>query len=122
MCNKMIVSCLALALAIGGAAGQAAAAPAPLPAATPLLVRGAWDGEVLGAGQGCSTVYATDGQQMLGGNNEDSGEPLTKVWFVPAGEGTHGMVLFGYGTYRAQGGMNDEGLFFDFLSVSKELT
>jgi len=80
-----------------------------------------WDGEILGPGQGCSTVYATDGQQMLGGNNEDSGEPLTKVWFVPAEEGTFGMVFFGYGNYRAQGGMNDQGLFFDFLSVSKEL-
>ena len=121
MCKRKIVSFLALALAIGCAAGQPTAAPAPLPAATPLLVRDEWDGEILGPGQGCSTVYATDGQQMLGGNNEDSSEPLTKVWFVPAREDTFGLVLFGYGNYRAQGGMNDQGLFFDFLSVPKEL-
>jgi hypothetical protein len=80
-----------------------------------------WDGQILDAGQGCTTVYATDGQQMLGGNNEDSGEPLTKVWFVPPTDATFGLVLFGYGSYRAQGGMNDQGLFFDFLTVSKEL-
>ncbi|MEW5870746.1 MAG: hypothetical protein AB1894_15845 [Chloroflexota bacterium] len=130
MCKGKIVPCLALVLAIGGAAalflalGRAAslptAAPAQLPAAAPLLIRDEWDGD-LDAGQGCSTVFATDGQQVLGGNNEDSGEPLTKVWFVPAGKDTHGLVFFGYGNYRAQGGMNDQGLFFDFLSVPKEL-
>ncbi len=97
------------------------AAPEPLPAATPLLSSDEWSGEILGPGQGCTTVYATDGQQMLGGNNEDSLEPLTKVWFVPATEGTFGLVLFGYGNYRAQGGMNDQGLFFDLLTVPKEL-
>jgi hypothetical protein len=76
---------------------------------------------MLDPGAGCSTVYATDGRQMLAGNNEDSLEPLTKVWFVPATEGTFGLVLFGYGNYRAQGGMNDQGLFFDLLTVSREL-
>lgn len=79
------------------------AAPAPHPTATPLLIRDEWDGEILDPGQGCTTVYTTDGQQMLGGNNEDSREPLTKVWFVPAKQGTFGLVLFGYGNYRAQG-------------------
>jgi len=59
---------------------------------------------------------------MLVGNNEDSVEPLTSVWFVPAGEDTFGLVLFGYGDdYRAQGGMNDQGLFFDFLTGEKTL-
>jgi hypothetical protein len=121
MCNRKRVSLLALALAIGCAACQPHAAPVSLTAATPFLVRDERDGEILGPGQGCTTVYATDGQQVLGGNNEDSREPLTKVWFVPAKEGTFGLVLFGYGNYRAQGGMNDQGLFFDFLSVPKEL-
>ena len=67
MCNRKVVSSLALALAIGCAAGQPVAAPAPLAAATPLPVHDEWDGEILGPGQGCTTVYATDGQQMLGG-------------------------------------------------------
>jgi hypothetical protein len=119
MCKRKMVSFLALALAIGCAAGQPTATPAPLATATPLLVGDEWDGEILGPGQGCTTIYATDGQHMLGGNNEDSIEPLTKVWFVPAGEDTFGLVFFGYGNYRAQGGMNDQGLFFDFLSVDE---
>ena len=72
MCNRKVVSSLALALAIGCAAGQPVAAPAPLAAATPLPVHDEWDGEILGPGQGCTTVYATDGQQMLGGNKVDS--------------------------------------------------
>jgi hypothetical protein len=93
----------------------------PPPTGTSLLVGDEWHGEIPDRGEGCTTVYATDGRQMLGGNNEDSREPLTKVWFVPAKEGTFGLVLFGYGSYRAQGGMNDQGLFFDFLSVPKEL-
>lgn len=123
MCNRRILSFLALAMVIGCAACQPTAAPAPLPATTPLLVRGEWEGEIFGLGEGCSTVYATDGRQRLGGNNEDSIEPLTKVWFVPARKDTFGLVLFGYGDdYRAQGGMNDQGLFFDFLTGDKTLT
>jgi hypothetical protein len=87
----------------------------------PALASYEWDLEAFQPGQGCSTVYATDGQQMLGGNNEDSSEPLTKVWFVPATEDTFGLVLFGYSNFRAQGGMNDQGLFFDFQTGPTEL-
>jgi hypothetical protein len=112
---------LALVLTVACSTGQSVAAAAPLRTTTPVMARDAGDGGSLDPGQSCTTVYATDGQQMLGGNNEDSGEPLTKVWFVPPGEGTFGLVLFGYSNYRAQGGMNDQGLFFDFLSVPKEL-
>ena len=121
MYNRKILSFFVLTLAIGSVVGKPAAAQAPLPPAKPLPVRDGWDSGDNSPGQGCSTVYATDGTQMLGGNNEDSGEPLTKVWFVPPGEDTYGLVLFGYGNYRAQGGMNDQGLFFDFLTVSKAL-
>ena len=121
MYNKKMLSFFALTLAIGSVVGKPAAAQAPLPPATPLPVRDGWDSSDPAPSQGCSTVYATDGKQVLGGNNEDSGEPLTKVWFVPPGEDTYGLVLFGYGNYRAQGGMNDQGLFFDFQSVNKEL-
>jgi hypothetical protein len=96
MRHRKIVPFLVLALAIGCAAGEPVAAPAPDLAATPFPVRDVWRSEPLSPSQGCTTVYATDGQQMLGGNNEDSSEPLTKVWFVPAGEDTFGLVLFGY--------------------------
>jgi len=68
-------------------------------------------------GQGCSVIYATDGELMLGGNNEDYFNPLTKVWFIPAEAGSFGRVYFGFNDYHAQGGMNDQGLFFDGLGL-----
>lgn len=67
--------------------------------------------------QGCSVVYATDGELMLGGNNEDYVNPLTKVWFIPGEGHTFGRVYFGFGDYYPQGGMNERGLFFDGLAL-----
>ncbi|MHC4398715.1 MAG: carcinine hydrolase/isopenicillin-N N-acyltransferase family protein [Planctomycetota bacterium] len=70
------------------------------------------------AGVGCTLFYAAEGDSVLGGNNEDWHVPLTKVWFVPRREGTHGVVYVTFSDHRAiQGGMNDQGLFFDFLAV-----
>jgi len=85
------------------------------------VARDEWGGEPLRPGQGCTTVYATDGKQMLGGNNEDFVDPLTKVSFVPAEEGTFGRVYFGYENWWTEGGMNDQGLFFDGLAVGIEV-
>jgi len=121
MWNGKVASLVGLALGIACAARQLPATPAPLPDAAPAMARDVWDGETFDPGLGCSAVYATDGRQILVGNNEDSGQPLAKVWFVSPGEDTFGLVFFGYGDFRAQGGMNDQGLFFDFLSVAKEL-
>ena len=67
--------------------------------------------------QGCSVIYATDGELVLGGNNEDYYNPLTKVWFIPGEDGAFGRVYFGFNDYYAQGGMNDQGLFFDGLAL-----
>jgi hypothetical protein len=69
--------------------------------------------------QGCSVFYATDGDLALAGNNEDFLIPLTKVWFVPATSDSFGGVYFGFDNYFAQGGMNDQGLFFDGLALSE---
>ena len=33
--------------------------------------------------QGCTTLYAYDGQTALVGNNEDFNNPLTRIWFFP---------------------------------------
>lgn len=68
-------------------------------------------------GQGCSVIYATDGELVLAGNNEDYLDPLTKVWFIPAQAGSLGKVYFGFENYQPQGGMNDQGLFFDALAL-----
>jgi hypothetical protein len=116
--RRKAVLALLLVLAIG-CAGILATAPRPAvrPAPRPSL----WHAEPLRPGQGCTTVYATDGTQMLGGNNEDYVDPLTKVWFIPAGEDTYGRVYFGYENYFAQGGMNDQGLFFDSQAVDLAL-
>jgi len=123
-CSRRLAAGLCLAglmcASAGCGAGEPAAAPAVL-AAPPLSIPDPWDSKVLNPGAGCSTVYATDGRQMLTGNSEDSLEPLPKVWFVPDTEDTFGLVLSGYANCRAQGGVNDQGLFFDLLTVSREL-
>jgi penicillin V acylase-like amidase (Ntn superfamily) len=60
---------------------------------------------------------------VLAGNNEDWKNPKTKVWFVPAKDGKYGGVYFGFnkpiihGSWVAQGGMNENGLFFDVTAT-----
>jgi hypothetical protein len=61
----------------------------------------------------------SDGENVLVGNNEDSKIPYTRVWFIPAENGQFGRVYFGYDNWTPQGGMNDQGLFFDYFSVQK---
>lgn len=67
--------------------------------------------------QGCTVFYASDGQTALAGNNEDMNDPLTLVWFIPASPGRFGRVYFGFDDYIPQGGLNDQGVFFDGLSL-----
>jgi hypothetical protein len=74
--------------------------------------------EPLQPNQGCTVVYATDGELMLGGNNEDYLNPLTQVWFIPGEAGSFGRVYFGFDDYHPQGGMNEQGLFFDGLGLN----
>jgi hypothetical protein len=68
---------------------------------------------------GCTVFYASDGQLALGGNNEDYVIPFTKVWFIPAQDGQYGRVYFGYENFIWNGGMNDQGLFFDAMAVDE---
>jgi penicillin V acylase-like amidase (Ntn superfamily) len=66
----------------------------------------------------CTVFLAADGDTILAGNNEDWHVPLTKLWFLPAEEGKHGVIYVTFSDHRAiQGGMNDQGLVFDFLAV-----
>jgi hypothetical protein len=66
----------------------------------------------------CTILCARDASgRVLIGNNEDWSDPDAKVWFLPApGPGRHGRVLFGFKEGWTQGGMNDAGLFFDWVS------
>jgi len=61
----------------------------------------------------CTVFYAADDEVVLAGNNEDGTNPITKMWFLPAEKGKYGRLYFGYDNFYPQGGMNDQGLFFD---------
>jgi hypothetical protein len=73
--------------------------------------------QVMQPGQGCTVFHAASGDLALAGNSEDSYNPLTRAWFIPASDGRYGRVYFGYDDLGPQGGLNDQGLFFDGLSV-----
>ena len=67
-------------------------------------------------GQRCTMIYASDGEAALAGNNEDYKNPFGTIWFLPAEEGKFGRVYLGWrinGKLIPQGGMNDQGLFYD---------
>jgi len=66
----------------------------------------------------CTVFFATDGIIVLGGNNEDWSDPNTKFWFIPSVEGKHGWIKFGFAGGYPQGGMNDQGLFWDGTACS----
>ncbi len=67
----------------------------------------------------CTGVYVFQDGRALAGNNEDFWNPDTKVRFVPAAEGRHGRVYFGFGNLYPQGGMNTAGLFFDGFATKR---
>ena len=65
------------------------------------------------------TAFMSEGNDMvLVGNNEDYSNPYTKLWFIPSTNGQYGRVYFGYDDWRPQGGMNDQGLFFDAFATA----
>ena len=65
----------------------------------------------------CTMVMAAKNGQVLVGNNEDWGNPHTRITFVPAELGRYGCVYFGFDDGFPQGGMNDQGLFIDGNAV-----
>jgi penicillin V acylase-like amidase (Ntn superfamily) len=64
----------------------------------------------------CTIFKVTRGNLTLVGNNEDDNNPDTKCWFLVAERGKHGRVFFGYNDSIPQGGMNDQGLFFEWVA------
>lgn len=60
----------------------------------------------------CTAFCAAAKGRVLVGNNEDFGNPRSRIWFVPAEKGRHGRVLLGFDDGFAQGGMNEKGLLF----------
>ena len=66
--------------------------------------------------QACTIIYASDDKTALAGNNEDYRNPFGTIWFLPAEKGKFGRVYFAWksnGRHIPQGGMNDQGLFYD---------
>jgi hypothetical protein len=58
------------------------------------------------------------------GNNEDNDATNLRVWFIPGGSARHGMAYFGTfdpdgDAESREGGMNDQGLFFDGFAVPR---
>ena len=67
----------------------------------------------------CLILKIAHGNCVLAGNNEDIDNPLTKIWFEPPKKGKYGITYFGYSVNYPQGGMNDQGLFFDAVAGNK---
>jgi len=74
------------------------------------------------AAYACSFFMCAREGVVLVGNNEDYVDPHALMWFIPADEGSpYGRVLFGYRNHFPQGGMNDQGLFFDGASAPRQV-
>jgi len=70
---------------------------------------------------GCTVIYGADDDLAFGGNNEDYPDPDTRIWFIPPENGQFGRALVGYEGFIWQGGMNDQGLFFDAMAVENQV-
>ena len=65
----------------------------------------------------CTMFTLTKNGNTLVGNNEDWSNPNTKIWFVLPENGKNGIVYFGFDNFSPQGGMNDQGLVFDYMAT-----
>ena len=63
----------------------------------------------------CTIFVLTDAKQALFCNNEDWSNATTRVWFVPANGKRYGCAYVGFDDGNAQGGVNTEGLAFDWV-------
>jgi hypothetical protein len=64
----------------------------------------------------CTIFVLTDTNRTLFCNNEDWEDPKTRIWFVPGSDKHYGGVYVGFDNDYAQGGMNTEGLAFDWVA------
>jgi len=67
----------------------------------------------------CTAFFASEGDTVLVGNNEDFISIPTKVWIFPKEKGKLGRIYFGFKDIPniPMGGMNEGGLFFDCFST-----
>jgi len=64
----------------------------------------------------CTIFYLSNDSIILAGNNEDWKDTYTKMWFYPPEGNQYGWIKFGFGSGFPQGGMNEQGLFWDGTS------
>lgn len=64
----------------------------------------------------CTIFVLVERGEALFCNNEDWSNPVTRIWFVPAGTNYFGCAYLGFDDGWAQGGMNSEGLAFDWVA------
>jgi len=61
----------------------------------------------------CTVFYAARGNMVLAGNNEDFLNAEAYIQFLPAEQGKHGRIYFGFfaepGKIAPFGGVNDQG-------------
>jgi hypothetical protein len=67
----------------------------------------------------CTIFVLTDANHAFFCNNEDWFDRKTILWFVPAGEGHYGTAYVGFDDGFPAGGLNAEGLAYDWVMVSK---
>lgn len=70
----------------------------------------------------CTVFNATSGENTLIGNNEDWTDKNTYVWFESQENNEYGAIYFGFQNMWPQGGMNDQGLFFDWVMSGNTVT
>ncbi len=61
----------------------------------------------------CTILCFARDSVVLGGSNEDWKDPLTRMWIYPPAGSSHGWIKFGFAGGFPQGGMNDQGVFWD---------
>ena len=71
------------------------------------------------APQSCTILTASQGDNVLFGNNEDWINPNTYYWTVPSTNDTFGVVYFGFDNFWPQGGINEKGLAYDVNALPK---
>ena len=64
----------------------------------------------------CTIFTLSNSPKIFFGNNEDSSLPKTRIWFIPAGKNFHGCMYVGYHNGWGQGGLNEKGLSYDWVS------
>jgi len=64
----------------------------------------------------CTVFVGTGGDTILVGSNEDYGNPVINVWFIPAADERYGRFLIG-AEGIVQGGLNEHGLVYDSLTI-----